>query len=289
MSQTIDLYLGFDEHFFKPIPRSKAALDYRAFLLEHADLINSILQEPTALLEDSSFYRLFDPLIKPEYKHTEILMKPKYSSTTKDYLNEKPTEGLLITLDDLAQEAGVSLPGEQKNYLTGRVSRHLARLMFPQEYAKGMNELVGITKKPQNEFCERFAKDLIRYIATTSEKDNLDALETTAAQKFQSVVGSEGTAVFKFWTLASYIHLNLTERGLTADESARRIIAWASSSYDQNRQINSNFDLEHISRIDLAFGLIFEQNRSPLGYDQRMPTHLKMRLISRSVAEKIAQ
>ncbi|GEM_PF-4918708 len=290
MPQAIDLYLGFDEHFFHPECRSKAAQEYRAFLLEQVGLINSVLQEPTAVLEDSSFYRLFDLLIRPEYKHTSILLKPKYGSMTlKEILTEKPTEGLLITLDDLAQEAGVSLRGEQRNYLCGRVSRHLARLMFPQEYAKGMNELYGITKKPQNGFCAGFGKDLIRCLASTSEKGDSSSSGATDAGKFQSVVGTEGFQVFQFWTLAPYIHLNLTERGLTAAESARRIIAWAISSYDPNRPINSDFNLEHTFKISRTPGWIFEENRQLLGYDQRMPTHLKTRLISRSVAEKLAE
>lgn len=281
MPEPIELYLGFDEHFFRQEirrdinhNREKLAERYRMFLKQNGEMINAILREPSAAASDSpfsSFCSVYDKLKElAKYEHTHPQMI------------RKPTEGLKITIDDLARKAGVSLVGDQRKYVGGRVALHLARLMFPEDYAERWNAYWEITKKPRNDHCEAFSSELIRYFATVPAEIR-DFSERTEADKFRKVVGSEGHHVFLFWTLAPYVHLNLKERGLSPNESAKKVTDWALSGYDEKRK-SFDYVLDYTYLINTPVDQL-----SPLGYDERMPTHLRTRLLSKVVAGKLVE
>ncbi len=261
----IELYHGFDEHFFRSDGRKEAASRYRKLLDQYGTFINHLFNDPTKVMENIAIYDQLSELEKFEYVHSEVI--------------EESSEGLEITLDDLTRKSGVSLTDSQKKYCAGRVQAHLARLMFPEEYAKRWSSLVGISKRPQNSHGETFATDLLRYIATTPEKTERKFRENTAADKFEKFVGSEGQHVFLFWTLAPYVYQNLKERGLAPIDSIRTVVEWAQSSYDPQRPFHDYL---------LNYGHLAEKwITNPLGYDERMPTHLKIRLLSRRVVKEL--
>ncbi len=270
MQRPIDLYLGFDPHFFCS-QREREAENYHTFLNHNGDIINSILEEPTAKLQDKIIYAELETFEQYEYAHPPILGKTKEMSGN-----------LNVTRDNLLQKVGVHLQHSQRAYLTGRIGCHLIRFLFPEKYAAQLNQFYQITQKPANSFCEQFGTELIKFISILPEEIRGEDGSKLRSEKFQSVVGSEGPNVFLFWSTVPYIHLNLKERGLNAEQSISKIMDWAISAYREGWN-PEEFKIDHLSLLEKQLSTLFR----PLGYDERMPTHLRRRLLSRMIAGKL--
>lgn len=268
-SQPIDLYKAFDQHFFRPSKREESAAEYRAFLEQWEERINGILPNPAATVDDLSVYAELEKLEQWEHKHMSMI--------------RKPVEGLKITIDDILRKTNVSLEGRQRAYVAGRAELHLARLVFPEQYANNWNVYYGITERPSNQHCEEFARDLLHYFGTIPKQTKKKFLEVDDADRFREVVSSEGDAVFLFWTLAPYVHLNLKERSLSAEESAKKIVQWAQTAHRERRDWDVRPELAHTHLVMAYVG------QSVLGYDERMPTHLRARLLGRSIANELVR
>ena len=265
---SLDFYCGFDEQFFSQKRRSENSSAYRAFLEQHREILNKALTDPTFRVENTSFYAQLERL-QGELVHSTIL--------------KKPWDGLTVTIEDLLAKAERSLTSDQCRYIDGRVHFHLARLMLPEEYSKEMKRYYKIMASPQNTVCEKFGNDFINYAAETPAEVRKEFGVKTPADKFRVVTGSEGLYVFIFWTLAPYIHLNLIERGLSQNESMIRIVSWVMESYDQHPE--SFNQLQHTEPVwDYFF-----HGSSHLGYDERMPSHLKARLLAREMAQELVK
>ena len=265
MNKHLDLYLNFDAHFFSS-QREKTAEDYKTFLTENRDAINSILEDPTAQLQNHTIYRDLETLENQEYTHSSMIVKPRSIGGHQT-----------VTINDLTQKAGVSLQASQQKYLDARIGWHLARFFFPEKYGEVFHLFRGITQKPTNTFCENFGIDLIRYISHLPEE--IRGEEKLESEKFQTVIGSEGPCVFLFWSLVPYIHLNLKERRLSSEQSIGKIIDWTVSAYKEGWD-PKELKLDYLSLLKEHLST----RSATLGYDERMPTHLRRRLLSRLIA-----
>ena len=263
---SLDFYKGFDAHFFFGKNKETAAHTYKNFLEQYGDLLNDMLANPLLLIQERSFYTDLKKAGKDEIVHILNLQKPPR---------------LTITLEDITNKSGVQLVGEQRRFAAGNVQYHLARLMFPLEYCHSWNDLHGIKQHPVNNACDYFGKEFIQYLATIPQeiivKKDYDA--------FQEVVGLDGSDFF--WTLAPYVHLNLQERGISSHDSIARIIKWVTNKYEKDRA-----GFHNLSR-QFPFARLIEQENmicfNPLGYDERMPSHLRARLLAREVAKELAK
>ncbi len=267
---SVDFYLGFNDHFFSERHREQAARGYRTFLDQHQDRLHAALADPTMLLQDLQFYADLTKASEREQVHILNLQHPPL---------------LRVTLEDITTKAGVSLVREQRQYATGKVHWHLARLMFPMRYSPDWNDINKIQQEPANSVCDSFGQEFIQYLATTPEEVQ-EVVERKDSDKFQEVVGLDGSGFF--WTMAPYVHLTMKERGLSPHESIARILNWVIGAHKNGSE--GQHDLG--KRFPYAHSVIQQTSTLgffPLGYDERMPSHLKARLLAREVTGELVK
>lgn len=267
----IEMYLGFDYEFFHAPyvlkgdqareHRMSVGNQYRAFLNDYTLVLDAILRNNAKP----------ETLGKEGYKklHTlcNIEKKPLAQIRKKSDFN-----GLTIELEDLLNEAGLAQQPSHSLYIRGRTIAHLARLIFPKVYFSaaghgifGNEEIVG---RAQTKSCYTFGIDFVRY-AGTLESDKIKE------KKVREVIGSEGLGVLEFWTLAPYVHKELMEQENEPMQSMEKIFNWIKMSD------NNKMKLTYFWQCKL-----FELGE-PLGYDERMPTHLRARILGKVVAQEL--
>jgi hypothetical protein len=277
MVEPVELYLGFDKAFFRPRRYDKTDAEaeteieatagrYKTLLQSNKGPLDAVLlnhSRPEELPVD--VYRRLNGLVKPELKEENVRIRK--------FTGPHP---LKVDIPDIIRESGVSLTEGQKGYFGRRIpshtTSHLCRLMLPMDYYLPVSVFITkydeIRRRAQNSFCRAFAEEFVRYCATLPD-DFEDQMRISGA------IGSEGQGVFDFWTLAPYVHLDLKQRGNTPDQSMAKIFEWIRGS-DRNRMLHANFDAFEIYPL-----------KEPLGYDERMPTHLRSRLVSKVVAREL--
>ena len=273
MAHSLDFYRGFDEQFFYDEDRKKSSDKYKSFLERHQSLLIPLLVTPEIIVED---YSVYEELVS--FKYEEKNPGPPL----------RESHSLRTTIDDLSQSAGISLTEQLQHYVAGRITSHLTRFIFPEDYAL-KSPRFGLPKTPQNNYCSVFGKELLRHFGNINSDDFLSIQE---ADTFNRVVGSEGKSVLLFWTLAPYIYLNLTERGILPSEGCSKIIKWVTNAYTDKYDGHTDLSAIHYDRILEALLqthqiVTFYLAGQPLGYDERMPSHLKARLLAREVAAEL--
>ncbi|MBN2142816.1 hypothetical protein JW711_05810 [Candidatus Woesearchaeota archaeon] len=191
----------------------------------------------------------------------------------------KRSTGLQVTIDDVEREAGVSLSCDQYNYFSGKSESHLARLILPELYSdhkfvRADTDSLELADSMCNSVCYAFGTALLRYAASKEIYESYDANGYKESEKFSGVVGTEGEAVFVFWTIAPYVHMNLVGRGLSSEESISEIVNWAKRSFSPGRAENP---LSYCNNsVDVQLGL-----------DERMPSHLHANILSQNVVNRM--
>ncbi len=273
MQEPIDMYFGFDSGFFHRKmgstgaaavrDRTEAGEKYRNFLGRKREELNAALNgevEPESL--PKCVYDGLFGLAETEASWDTLL--------SKDY-KIVPLE---VSESPVLKEVGVKLSSESENYVCGRVMSHLTRLMLPKLYKPdGWDFLMQEEEmpEPQNAFCAAFARDFVLHVSRI--RPNFEDYELVSSE----TIGSEGDGVFTFWTIAPYVHLDLMQRDLDPEESMAAIFDWIRASTRDSMQ-------------HTQFGNLGTYMRNiPLGYDERMPTHLRARLFGKYTGKRILQ
>ena len=275
----IELYLSFQSNFFnarrgninkaeKKKEKEANALKYRTLLNKNAEIINAVLLGESNLSElPCDFFCELNEVIEFERKHTTTIKKISVLS------------GLELTERTLCEFAKVKLNEIQSEFLKPHNLAHLARLIFPVKYAENI-KIWELDENIQNTFCENFGREFIQYVSTLDIKDKYcDEL-----QDFMKVVSIPDSYMpLVFWTIAPYVHHNLKIRGLNPNESMGKIFQWARDSYRKNNQRKSENNLIHT----YGFKEFDYDEQIPLGYDERMPTHLRSNLMSKIISKEL--
>lgn len=258
MMLSVDFYKGFDEHFFYEISRSKDAQIYRDLLNQHGTDLEATLSDPRAVFGNDAVYQTLSRF--GEENHGEVM--------------HKSNEGISVTPDDLRHKAG--LPTTGNSGPLARIECHLTRLIFPEKYVwKNQRKLLK-EHQPSIDYSATFGIELLRYIPNVRG--------TPSEDNFFNTLNSEGQDTFLFWTLSPYLYLNLQERGLSSEQSLDKITKWVATPSSINKGLRYNLYTTATIRTHLS-----EATGSPLGLDERMPSHLKARLLAREVAQELVR
>src|SRR3989338_2305154 len=290
MDYSIDLYLEFEEHFFhtrktdtkspdKETEIRETASKYRRLLEQNRRTVDAILvnnSEPEGI--NREFYQELNELTKSEKKPANILLK-KFNA------------------EQLLEPYGFnSLNENQKRYINGRPLSHLVRLILPKVYS---NETIAMDenikdKVFKNDFLSEFGQEFIKYMAS---------IETPISEVkdiHNLIIGSEGTNAQIFWTLTPYIYHDLKERKNTPEKCMKKIFNWIKNDLERARGIE-DIDVSYITSLSYTDFYYFSTGTSRtlntekfgidelevLGYDERMPTHLRARLISKVISREL--
>jgi hypothetical protein len=166
------------------------------------------------------------------------------------FANELPQD---IQGAHFESETGFSrLDGKLRRLVEGR--SHLVRLVKPSEYDKNYWFYAGSDDPPQHVFCSEFGLDMIEYLQAVrnTNKVKLKNLRKAIACRIEDVC--------QFWALAPYVHHSFMELGY----------AWSTSIATVLKIAGKRFAREGRPFAGRA--------KFPLGYDERMPTHLLARM-----------
>jgi len=269
MTTKLDLYLGFDKDFFnterwdvteeeRANEINHTSSNYRGLLEMNSQLLNSVLDndaDPEAL--STEFYKHLNGLCSLEKRHGCIASKG-------------------ITIPELLAPFGYDKQRTQSYFYNGRVCIHLTRLILPEFYSADMIRISRIDpNKIHNTFCRDFGASYIRYCNTKTE----DIRESDIIHR---KIGSEGEGVFTFWTIVPYVFADLKQRGNDESQAMEKVFRWIFESYGEESRFQPKF-----APVGMHFG--FLKFPEPLGFDERMPTHLRARLLSKVTACRINQ
>ena len=272
MDTSIELYLGFDPVFFfqrngregkleGKEQREAFATEYAELLTQHREGLEQVLAGKATVGEAMMglVYQQLVMLMRHEQKHSSFCRKLSGDRTP-----------LKVSEEMLFSAAGVeyaALDRKQQQYGRGRVAAHLIRLMMPKEYVLE-EEAEELVAQAQNTVCTAFARDFIQWLS------RYHPTEKECSLKGQQGIGAEGSGPGFFWTVAPYVHSQLTQMGIAPDQSMRKINAWAQKAAEQSeRRREYGFYIQ-----DLKPTVSEGRLDSYLGYDERMPTHLGARL-----------
>ena len=262
MTEPIELYLDAEKDFFhEPHSAMKAGI-YKDLLLDHREYLNRVLSNGNKtkgpLAEIANQLKVCAGF---ERKHSTFLRKPS---------DEGP---LTITIEELCEAAGVELTMGQREYVTGKVHSHLARLVFPERYTFELINDPELAAKVKNTTCRRFGLDFIRYVATLKDHPSVSP--------FKEGIGSQGDGATMFWTYAPYTHLDLIKREFDKMRSIREIYKWVREAAERKTDERSaELQITHFdpTPCNLTNSII------QLGYDERMPSHLLTRILAKTFA-----
>jgi len=277
MAEPVDLYLNFDEAFFGANGierRGEAASRYRALLEENREALNFRLgNRPVAehRFLSKHFWRDLEGLIRDEFTHGDTMLPRCWIEGDRAY----------IAVEDLCAAAEVrALSDRQRRYITGRIHSHLARLLLPERYmpikldSKRPTEQALLATPVKNDICAAFGREYIQFVAALSPRNGRDA------QRVYEVIGDEGEAVFNFWTLAPYVHLNLKQQGLTPQDSMAKLFDTIRAARKRKQ------DTQEAYTVFDYYGSL-PHFRKALGFDERMPTHLYAYLEARLLIDSL--
>lgn len=188
-------------------------------------------------------------------------------------------------LEVLLSKTGIKFNEKQLQFLSSRVSAHFLRLIAPEEYSLKLSGKPEIYQKIQNNICSKFTKDFLNYLTKSDEIDEEEL------KIFQQIPGGEGKGTIIFWTFSPYIHLELSKFEKNSDKSIEKIFLWlknACKKAEKNKKNNfalmeNNFDYTRfpIKKFRILPDKIY------LGFDERLPSHLFVRLLARKISQEI--
>ncbi|MBD3319160.1 hypothetical protein GF342_04600 [Candidatus Woesearchaeota archaeon] len=282
----LTFYQGFNPRYFGQRQRQESTTTYNTFLGEHAQALEAVLsnqEEPEILgTYREGFWTVLRHLAKKEIKHCDVMRKPVWRSvklpTQRGRNHIKESER---PIRDFEQLIGISL-SEAEHYFTGRTAMHLSRLAFPFEYSSDHLSLVHDLDRPLP-LCQETSLDFVcdysRYALYCAEQPEKDE------RKACKYIGQEGHGPFVFWTVAPHLHADLQQRGIDRLKSIEHLFDWATQAHEQN-----NEDHKCANTFPYAtHALLNQQLITPLGLDERMPTHLINRLVAKTIARELVK
>jgi len=267
----IDEYKKYDSSFFHPRYFSENENEQRKEIQQvskkYYDILNNTdLQEILAgrkslnVLSVEVITDLKELVDDYEYKHHSGLSK-KYKT------------------DDLFNAVGeTTLTESQKDYISGRVTLHLYRLLQPKQYANLQYRKEFSEVALNNTVSAAFVKDWIAFVKTLRPENDYQGSKDLRSIRI------EGEPVVYFWTIAPYLHDELKRLGNTASESMARIFKWVKKA---SETMSSDLDEAQFNHTSYHTYLPSSRFDYVLGYDERMPSHLLSRLLAKSVAEAL--
>ncbi|MCK5023223.1 MAG: hypothetical protein KAS04_03555 [Candidatus Aenigmarchaeota archaeon] len=282
MIKPVELYTGFDNRFFKTRQSAtNGAADeaeiaepgsiYKSFLDGYKDAIDAvILDEAQPEDIENEFYSKLNELVRSEHLQSTSL-RNHY-----DVENE-------FSIPDLCNSEGLpQLTKGNRPYASSRISSHLYRLYDPRGYH--MDWIHSGSKCPdlKNHFCKEFTKGYVAHAFTIENPCHEDYM------KIRYVIGTEGNGTFAFWTIAPYVYQGLIERGMGSNDAMKNVFDWIRRAHDRapeergDKGRNNHFEHTRFNR----FGMYINSGE-PLGFDERMPSHLRSRLISKTVSREL--
>jgi len=258
MPEPVDYYLGFDSNFFYERDNTEMSTQYARFLNQYRDLINGYLlstQTPTDKYP-ADFTRELKDLAKNE-------RKPWWK------LQKDVDEDRLLELAGIAPNEGIS------SFVIGRIQYHLARLMFPLDadnVGDGTRALLASCQSPSG---TTFTLDYLAY-ATSIVGESSDSIS--------EVLGADAKSAMYVWKAIQYVHLGLREAGYSQTESMRTIFEWLRG----NKIILLGLE-DDLARAYHQLDHLRFDARDILGFDERMPTHLRARMIGKILAVELAK
>lgn len=278
--QPVDLYLDFDPAYFatKEDEQHHAAA-YHELLRANRTTLNDIINK--AAKPKDLPQKFYAELTRLAHQEKTPCMQPLGSIESIDFLNR----------------AGIQLTEKQKPYVEGRIFYYLLRCLFPMYYptqeehefeknGKQIKKLVTkfdqgiLTKNPHNNTCIIFAVDYLNYVTTLNPQRIQDVREII------DMIGTEGPGPDMFWSLAQYINANLQQMGNTPSGSMDKIFRWIRCAYNEAHKVEGDFSRNYFPETFFAKIGVYKL-KEPLGYDERMPTHLRARLLSKIVAQEL--
>lgn len=131
-----------------------------------------------------------------------------------------------------------------------------------------------------NKVSAAFVKEWIAFVKTLHPENDYQGSNDLRAIRI------EGESVVYFWTIAPYLHDELKRMGNTASESMARIFKWVKKASETMSSDADEAKFDHTSYHNYIPSSKFDY---VLGYDERMPSHLLSRLLSKSVAEALCK
>jgi len=284
MGSNLQLYLGHDKHFFHVQSLDTKGAEEEAELDELSARYTGLIEENKPLLEGvlGNEINLFEiPRDVFEELSRLVVSEHKHQMMVRKYDGQESRKALKTKLLEIA---GAELTERQDNFLGGHVLAHTHRMILPVNYSRLVEFTLrrGLAEQIRNSVCEGFGKELLQYLSTIP-----DEAIRLYENHFMEVTGaSDSIDGFMFWTLAPYVHQDLKQRGLNQNESMKRIVTWAEVAHDHKLERAVESKLKHCTLGLQRFECI-EGIREPLGYDERMPTHLRARLYAKQVSEEL--
>lgn len=297
--QPIDLYLDFDpDYFIKKEDEQHVAAAYHELLQANRTTLNDVINN-TAKPKDLP-PKFYAELTRIAHQEKTPVIEPLGSLKSTDFL----------------KKIGTELNQKQHACVAGRIFHHLLRCLYPMYYPtqreheipvyrkfpKHVRDEIGtsdilkylttekarkigfdkklLKKNPRNNICTIFACDYIDYIQT-------QVLETMRdIRDIIDVIGAEGSGSDMFWTLAPYINVDMQQRGNMPGRSMDKLFRWIRCAHEEAHRTGDDFSRNYFPATLFAKIGVY-QIKEPLGYDERMPTHLRARLLSKIVAEEL--
>ncbi len=178
----------------------------------------------------------------------------------------------------LCEAAGIP-DHENKMRLYGYIELHLNRLVFPDRYIRNIVKLTELGDlEIQNSTCEAYGKALVHYAVSTATEEEV--------KEVQHIIGRDGDGVVMFWTLTPYIYHDLTQRGCSPEEAVRRIFDWTREGCESKYEMQIKGEHNRF-RYVREYEPMLPFKLRILGYDERMPSHLMSRLLSKTIARHL--
>lgn len=280
--EPLERYQGFDPGFYKSSrwnPEGEINEQDEAEIEGYAEQYREILsrEDIKAVLKgEMKASELPDDVIwrLSQLTRSETL----YSDTLPFKASREPGRQLL-------KEVGIEGEWNDVWRLGNKSQVHLYRMMMPiQDYDSFRGS--GLKQKgldPKNSICKNFARKLLKYAADMPQMSDEDL------KKFEAVIGSEGASVRAFWTLAPYLFDELKAESLSENEALDII----SDMIREAATLNERGYVDLIRTETRGFNIYSSragfnlEHSYVLGIDERMPSHLITRLISKRIVEQL--
>jgi hypothetical protein len=258
MNEPHQLYIGFDNSFFtdnKPVhgnlTRKDCTRRYRELIEQHSQDIDQVLQNKAS------------PEDLPETFFVEINKLSEYEQgVSTSFLAKMYDIGKVM--DEWKIE---NIPDHQRYFFWGKTPFHLTRLIKPYTYASHAPENAKFN------FNKQFGEDYLNWVKQLPEEEE-------RGYNFSELVGGEGGGVATYWSIIPYVYADLRQREQSRNEAMNTIVNWILDSEDDGifNPKFASFGFADIYRFDIG-----------LGYDERMPSHLRSRILSKVVTQRLVE
>ena len=272
MKQPIEVYQTFDPKHFSERSwgseptREKLAQRYRRLLKSQAAIINSVLWGEARSEElPTQFYKDLGELVGHELRyplfedgeHNQVLSPPRSLFYIYGNDNQSNIRYLEIVTDRVVR---VVSPNYYKFKFFNRGDESKEKPYI--EWGKDMflDSLLNI-----------FGGDFIRYVGRLPK-----ASPEYDPEKILRVIGSSDANAILFWTFAPYIHEQFKRNGMTAEQSLDTLLDWVKDAIDDNVTTTPTLRRPNLT----YFGIHDIDENLITGYSEKMPSHLRARLIA---------